>query len=88
MNFLSSTVKFDGRRKTMESLSTLLTISAADVKISVAAIRLIEAATFVAVAAPSWAECMWGCDPCVKQLPFSTTVALHHKDLLRTLHLQ
>lgn len=38
---------------TMESLSTLLTISAADVTISVAAIRLTEAATFVAVAAPS-----------------------------------
>ena len=37
----------------IESLSTLLTISAADVKISVAAILLTAAATFVAFAAPS-----------------------------------
>ena len=72
----------------MNILGTLLTISAADVKISVAAILFTAVEILVAVAAPSCAGCICDCGPRVNPLAFCSTLALHHMDLFRTLHVQ
>ena len=67
---------------------TLFTISAADVNISAAAIFFTAVGILVAVAAPSLAGCICGCDPRVNPSVFCSTLALHHMDLDQTLHVQ
>lgn len=66
----------------------LLTISAADVNISVVAVSLTAAFILVAVAVPSsgrW-RCCWG--PLTKVVPICLTVARYHRFLFLTLHVQ
>ena len=67
---------------------TLLTISAADVKISAAAIFFTAIEILVAVTAPTCGWCTCGSDPCVNPSGFSIILALHQRDLFRILHVQ
>ena len=67
---------------------TLLPFSTADVKISAAAIFFTAIEMLVGVAAPRCGGCTCGSDPRVNPSGFSITLALHHRDLFRTLHVQ